>query len=194
MNYKKHKLFSLLVLFSTSFFFSQTKEEIDKIMRSQDPKEISAFIKKYPNNPNANFLNNRMKNLGAVQSPKAKPVIQPLNTEKLSKEVEKKVEKGKADANTERTVNLLNNLFSTDRNKSEVFVMIKNKSNCNLIVKVEGKTFFNLDVPKKGDNYLLLPKGTYKITTKICDASYQSTKNIAEDTQIVLGISEKGKK
>ena len=194
MNYKKHKLFSLLVLFSTSFFFSQTKEEIDKIMRNQDPKEISAFIKKYPNNPNANFLTNRMKNLGAVQSPKAKPVIQPLNTEKLSKEVEKKVEKGKADANTERTVNLLNNLFSTDRNKSEVFVMIKNKSNCNLIVKVEGKTFFNLDVPKKGDNYLLLPKGTYKITTKICDASYQSTKNIAEDTQIVLGISEKGKK
>ena len=194
MNYKKHKLFSLLVLFSTSFFFSQTKEEIDKIMRSQDPKEISAFIKKYPNNPNANFLTNRMKNLGAVQSPKAKPVIQPLNTEKLSKEVEKKVEKGKADANTERTVDLLNNLFSTDRNKSEVFVMIKNNSNCNLIVKVEGKTFFNLDVPKKGDNYLLLPKGTYKITTKICDASYQSTKNIAEDTQIVLGISKKGKK
>ena len=190
MNYKKHKLFSLLVLFSTSFFFSQTKEEIDKIMRNQDPREISAFIKKYPNNPNANFLTNRMKNLGAVQSPKAKPVIQPLNTEKLSKEVERKVEKGTADANAERTVNLLNNLFSTDRNKSEVFVMIKNNSNCNLIVKVEGKTFFNLDVPKKGDNYLLLPKGTYKITTKICDASYQSTKNIAEDTQIVLGIKK----
>ena len=163
-------------------------------MRSQDPKEISAFIKKYPNNPNANFLTNRMKNLGAVQSPKAKPVIQPLNTEKLSKEVEKKVEKGKADANTERTVNLLNNLFSTDRNKSEVFVMVKNNSDCNLIIKVDGKKFFNLDVPKRGDNYLLVPKGIYKITTRICDANYQSTKNLTEDTQIVLGISEKGKK
>lgn len=194
MNYKKHKLFSLLVLFSMGFFFSQTKEEIDKIMRSQDPKEISAFIKKYPNNPNANFLNNRMKNLGAVQSPKAKPVIQPLNTDKLNKEVERKVEKGKADANTDKTVNLLNNLFSTDRNKSEVFVMIKNNSDCNLIIKVDGKKFFNLDVPKRGDNYLLVPKGTYKITTRICDAYYQSTKNLTEDTQIVLGISEKGKK
>lgn len=194
MNYKKHKLFSLLVLFSMGFFFSQTKEEIDKIMRSQDPKEISAFIKKYPNNPNANFLNNRMKNLGAVQSPKAKPVIQPLNTDRLNKEVERKVEKGKADANTDKTVNLLNNLFSTDRNKSEVFVMIKNNSDCNLIIKVDGKKFFNLDVPKRGDNYLLVPKGTYKITTRICDAYYQSTKNLTEDTQIVLGISEKGKK
>jgi hypothetical protein len=51
------------------------------------------------------------------------------------------VEKGKADANTEKTVNLLNNLFSTDRNKSEVFVMIKNNSNCNLIVKVEVRRF-----------------------------------------------------
>jgi hypothetical protein len=76
------------------------------------------------------------------------------------------VEKGKADANTERTVNLLNNLFSTDRNKSEVFVMIKNNSNCNLIVKVDGKTFFNLDVPKKGDNYYFYQKEHIKLLPK----------------------------
>ncbi len=149
MNYKKHQFFSLLFLLSVSFVFSQTKEETDKIMRSQDPKEISAFVKKYPSNPNANFLNNRLKNLSANQSSKAKPVIQPLNTNKLSKEVEKKVEKGKADANTEKTVNLLNNLFSTDRNKKEVFVMIKNNSNCNLIVKIDGKKFYNLDSRKR---------------------------------------------
>lgn len=194
MNYKKHKFFSLLILFSVGFVFSQTKEETDKIMRSQDPKEISAFVKKYPSNPNTNFLNNRLKNLSATQASKAKPVIQPLNTNKLSKEVEKKLEKGKADANTDKTVNLLNNLFSTDRNKKEVFVMIKNNSSCNLIVKIDGKKFYNLDVPKKGDNYVLVPKGTYKITTQICEASYQSTKNLNEDTQIVLGITEKGKK
>jgi hypothetical protein len=60
------------------------------------------------------------------------------------------VEKGKADANTERTVNLLNNLFSTDRNKSEVFVMIKNNSDCNLIIKVDGKNSLILMFPRKG--------------------------------------------
>lgn len=194
MNYKKYFLANILLLLSTSSAFSQTKEEIDKIMRSQDPKELSSFIKKYPSNPNANFLSNRLKNLTASQASIARPAIQPLNSKKLSKETERKTESGKADANTEKTVNLLNNLFSTDRNKSEVFVMIKNNSNCNLIVKVDGKKFFNLDIPKKGDNYLLVPKGTYKITTKICDASYQSTKNLTEDTQIVLGINEKGKK
>lgn len=194
MNYKKYFLANILLLLSTSSVFSQTKEEIDKIMRSQDPKELSSFIKKYPSNPNANFLSNRLKNLTATQASIARPAIQPLNSKKLSKETERKTESGKADANTEKTVNLLNNLFSTDRNKSEVFVMIKNNSNCNLIVKVDGKKFFNLDIPKKGDNYLLVPKGTYKITTKICDASYQSTKNLTEDTQIVLGINEKGKK
>lgn len=194
MNYKKYFLANILLLLSTSSVFSQTKEEIDKIMRSQDPKELSSFIKKYPSNPNANFLSNRLKNLTASQASIARPAIQPLNSKKLSKETERKTESGKADANTEKTVNLLNNLFSTDRNKSEVFVMIKNNSNCNLIVKVDGKKFFNLDIPKKGDNYLLVPKGTYKITTKICDASYQSTKNLTEDTQIVLGINEKGKK
>ena len=191
----KNKLLLLILLVFSTFLFSQTSQELDKAMLSKDPNVIAEFIKKYPNNPNANFLTNRMKNLGAVQSPKAKPVIQPLNTEKLSKEVERKVEKGTADANTDKTVNLLNNLFSTDRNKSEVFVMVKNNSDCNLIIKVDGKKFFNLDVPKRGDNYLLVPKGTYKITTRICDANYyQSTKNLTEDTQIVLGISEKGKK
>lgn len=167
-------------------------------MRSQDSKEIEVFIKKYPGNSNVSFLSNRLKNLSskqlATKQVASRPVIQPLNASKLSKETERKVDAGRADANTDKTVNLLNNLFSTDRNKSEVFVMIKNNSNCNLIVRVDGKKFFNLDVPKKGDNYLLVPKGTYKITTTICDASYQSTKNLTEDTQIVLGVNEKGKK
>jgi hypothetical protein len=191
MNCKNYKIFSLLFLISASSVFAQTKEETDKIMRSQDPKEISAFVKKYPNNPNANFLSNRLKNLAPAQSPKAKPVIQPLNTEKLSKEVEKKVEKGKADANTERTVNLLNNLFSTDRNKSEVFVMIKNNSNCNLIVKVDGKTFFNLDVPKKGDNYLFYQKEHIKLLPKFVMPTINLQKILTEDTQIVLGIKKR---
>lgn len=194
MKYIKYNFFSLLFLFSVGSVFSQTKEEVDKIMRSQDAREIGIFIKKYPNNPNANFLSNRLKNMSVKQSSVARPAILPLNAKKLSNEANRKVESGRADANTEKTVNLLNNLFSTDRNKSEVFVMIKNNSNCNLIVKIDGKKFFNLDVPKKGDNYLLVPKGTYKITTKICDASYQSTKNLGEDTQIVLGVNEKGKK
>lgn len=95
MNCKNYKIFSLLFLISASSVFAQTKEETDKIMRSQDPKEISAFVKKYPNNPNANFLSNRLKNLAPAQSTKAKPVIQPLNSEKLSKEVEKKWKKAK---------------------------------------------------------------------------------------------------
>ncbi|MEN9487471.1 MAG: hypothetical protein RIR56_1159, partial [Bacteroidota bacterium] len=46
MNCKNYKIFSLLFLISASSVFAQTKEETDKIMRSQDPKEISAFVKK----------------------------------------------------------------------------------------------------------------------------------------------------
>jgi hypothetical protein len=81
----------------------------------------------------------------------------------------------------------LNHLFDNDPNKKEAYVLIRNKSNCNLVVKLEGyKKYYNLDVPKMGENYILVPKGNYKITTMICSAQYSSVKNITEDMQIDL--------
>ena len=65
-------------------------------------------------------------------------------------------------------------------------MQIVNKSKCNLIVKISGKRFYNLNVPANNENFILIDKGSYTVTTSVCDAKYSSNKNIGKDIVITL--------
>lgn len=190
----KNKLLLLILLVFSTFLFSQTSQELDKAMLSKDPSVIAEFIKKYPNNKNTAFLQRKLNSMAGSGNAAAKPSIQPLNTEKLEKQVEKSEAKGEPDAKAKRTAEVLTHLFNNDPNKKDAYVLIRNKSECNLIVKFEGKKFYNLDVPKMGENYILVQKGTYRITTMICNAQYASVKNITQDLEINLNAAKKVRK
>ena len=190
----KNKLLLLILLVFSTFLFSQTSQELDKAMLSKDPNVIAEFIKKYPNNKNTPFLQRKLNSMTGSGNAVAKPSIQPLNTEKLEKQVEKSEAKGEPDAKAKRTAEVLTHLFNNDPNKKDAYVLIRNKSECNLIVKFEGKKFYNLDVPKMGENYILVQKGTYRITTMICNAQYASVKNITQDLEINLNAAKKVRK
>lgn len=190
----KNKLLLLILLVFSTFLFSQTSQELDKAMLSKDPNVIAEFIKKYPNNKNTPFLQRKLNSMTGSGNAAAKPSIQPLNTEKLEKQVEKSEAKGEPDAKAKRTAEVLTHLFNNDPNKKDAYVLIRNKSECNLIVKFEGKKFYNLDVPKMGENYILVQKGTYRITTMICNAQYASIKNITQDLEINLNAAKKVRK
>lgn len=190
----KNKLLLLILLVFSTFLFSQTSQELDKAMLSKDPNVIAEFIKKYPNNKNTAFLQRKLNSMAGRGNAAAKPSIQPLNTEKLEKQVEKSEAKGEPDAKAKRTAEVLTHLFNNDPNKKDAYVLIRNKSECNLIVKFEGKKFYNLDVPKMGENYILVQKGTYRITTMICNAQYASVKNVTQDIEINLNAAKKVRK
>ena len=190
----KNKLLLLIFLVFSTFSFSQTSQELDKAMLSKDPSVIAEFIKKYPNNKNTAFLQRKLNSMAGRGNAAAKPSIQPLNTEKLEKQVEKSEAKGEPDAKAKRTAEVLTHLFNNDPNKKDAYVLIRNKSECNLIVKFEGKKFYNLDVPKMGENYILVQKGTYRITTMICNAQYASVKNVTQDIEINLNAAKKVRK
>ena len=190
----KNKLLLLILLVFSTFLFSQTSQELDKAMLSKDPSVIAEFIKKYPNNKNTAFLQRKLNSMAGSGNAAAKPSIQPLNAEKLEKQVEKSEAKGEPDAKAKRTAEVLTHLFNNDPNKKDAYVLIRNKSECNLIVKFEGKKFYNLDVPKMGENYILVQKGTYRITTMICNAQYASVKNITQDLEINLNAAKKVRK
>ncbi len=87
---------------------------------------------------------------------------------------------------SKKTAAMLTHLFSTDPNNSEAYINIKNKSKCNLIVKFSGKKYYNLDVPANGQNFILIDKGDYVLTTMVCDAKYSSIKKISRDIEITL--------
>ena len=190
----KNKLLLLILLVFSTFSFSQTSQELDKAMLSKDPSVIAEFIKKYPNNKNTAFLQRKLNSMAGSGNAAAKPSIQPLNTEKLEKQVEKSEAKGEPDAKAKRTAEVLTHLFNHAPNKKDAYVLIRNKSECNLIVKFEGKKFYNLDVPKMGENYILVQKGTYRITTMICNAQYASVKNVTQDIEINLNAAKKVRK
>ncbi|UWX60275.1 hypothetical protein N0B40_17985 [Chryseobacterium oranimense] len=89
-----------------------------------------------------------------------------------------------------KTAAMLTHLFNNDMNKNEAYVNIKNRSSCNLVVKISGKKYYNLTVPAKGQNFILIDKGEYVLTTMVCDAKYSSIKKVTQDIEIALNVAD----
>ncbi|WP_449400585.1 DUF6759 domain-containing protein [Chryseobacterium wanjuense] len=89
-----------------------------------------------------------------------------------------------------KTAAMLTHMFNNDPMDKEAYINIKNRSKCNLIVKISGKKYYNLDVPANGQNFLLVDKGEYILTTMVCDAKYSSLKRINKDIEIELNLRD----
>lgn len=156
----------------------------------------------------------------ADNSPEAKPTIKPLSKDKIEKIVNNsELNKGKilasntnnaaapersvtyasvgstskkseASEKNKKTAAMLTHIFNDDPSDKEAYINIKNRSNCRLIVKISGKKYYNLDVPAKGQNFILIDKGEYVLTTMVCDAKYSSLKKINKDIEIQLDVAD----
>lgn len=88
-----------------------------------------------------------------------------------------------------KTVKILNSLFDNDPSSKEVIVMVENKSDCNIIVRMEGagNKNYKLPVPSKKENSMVIEKGSYLFTSLVCGAQYASQKNIQKALMVSLG-------
>lgn len=166
------------------------------------------------------FKRKLMQIIMANNSPEAKPTIKTLSEDKVKQMIldnnslnnSKTLAANTGTAAPERTVNyaavgnsnkkagpseqnkrtaaMLTHLFNNDPMDKEAYINIRNRSKCNLIVKINGKKYYNLDVPANGQNFLLVEKGEYILTTMVCDAKYSSLKKITKDIEIELNLSE----
>ncbi|QIG90501.1 hypothetical protein G6R40_12930 [Chryseobacterium sp. POL2] len=158
---------------------------------SKDPAVVQAFIAANPKHPKVPELKKKLSTMsytvttsGSGNDAEAKPKVSKLTASK----VEKNINKSKTSENAEKTAAILTNLFNDNRNSKEAVLQIVNRSACELVIKVSGKKkFYNLSVPSKNQNYILIEKGTYNLTTSICGASYTSNKSINASTIITLG-------
>ena len=173
------------------------------ILKSQNIGEIEHFLKTaHPEDPRRIVLKPKLaalKNSKWTEGAKtAKPMAaRPLITDipnvviniPASAEAEefKSLMMETSDAHKAKTVKLLNTLFDQDINRKEAIVLIQNNSDCNLILRFQGeKDFYNIAVPTKGENTLVLNKETYQLTSNVCDVKYTSTKNISQNQMITL--------
>ncbi|RQO34200.1 hypothetical protein DBR39_21860 [Chryseobacterium sp. KBW03] len=88
-----------------------------------------------------------------------------------------------------KTVKILNSLFDNDPNAKECIVMIQNKSDCNIIVRMEGvgTTKYRLAVPAQGEGSIVIEKGQYLFSSLVCGAQYASQKTIQRAIMVALG-------
>ncbi|SHL51846.1 DUF6759 domain-containing protein [Chryseobacterium polytrichastri] len=92
-----------------------------------------------------------------------------------------------------KTVQILNSLFDNDPMSKDCIVLIQNKSDCNIIVRMEGVgvTKYRLAVPAHNESSVVVNKGDYLFTSIVCGAQYASQKTIQKPIMVALGSSAK---
>lgn len=92
-----------------------------------------------------------------------------------------------------KTVGILNSLFDNDPNSKECIVLIENKSDCNMIVRIEGagNVNYRLAIPSRAENTILVQKGSYLFSSKVCGAQYASQKTV--EKAIMVSLNSPGK-
>lgn len=87
------------------------------------------------------------------------------------------------------TVKILNSLFDNDPNSKESIVMIENKSQCNIIMRIEGvgNTKYRLPIPANAQNTIVVAKGDYLFSSLVCGAQYASQKTLQKAIMVSLG-------
>lgn len=89
------------------------------------------------------------------------------------------------------TVKILNSLFDNDPNSKDCIVMIENKSDCNMIMRIEGigNVKYRLAIPASAQNTIVIPKGDYLFSSIVCGAQYASQKTLQKAIMVALGDS-----
>ncbi|MDQ1160512.1 hypothetical protein QE422_000880 [Chryseobacterium sp. SORGH_AS 447] len=182
-----------------------------------EARVVAGFLKQNPGHAKTDYFKKKLiQMIMANNSPEAKPTIKAVSEDKIRQMVldNNKLNNAKtiaaastgsaktenalggskkssgASEQNKRTAAMLTHLFNNDPTDKEAYINIKNRSKCRLIVKINGKKYYNLDVPANGQNFLLVEKGEYVLTTMVCDAKYSSLKKINKDIEIELNLSE----
>lgn len=193
----------LIALLFCCWLNAQKRENFKDIMTTNDIAKIERFLATiHPDDSRKQILRSKviaLKNKRWTEGAKnAKPMeIRPIVTEvptsvmrkPNSEEAEefRKLIAESSDAHQQRTVKLLNTLFDQDITRKEAIILVQNNSDCNMIVRINnGKEFYNLAVPFKGENSIVVNKGKYTFDSNICGIKYNSVKEVAKNMIVVL--------
>lgn len=91
-----------------------------------------------------------------------------------------------------KTTKILNSLFDNDPTSKESIVMIENKSDCNIIMRIEGvgNSKYRLAVPAGEQSSIVIEKGDYLFSALVCGAQYSSQKTVEKAVMVSLGNPE----
>lgn len=172
------------------------------ILESTDIKEIENYLATtHPDDPKRSVLKPKLialKNAEWTKGKKdakpmeARPIISEIPSGAIRKPNSEEAEEFKrliastSQEHKDKTVKLLNAMFDEDINSKEIILLFKNQSDCNLVLKIQGKDFYNMAVPAKGENFIVIKKGAYTLTGNVCDVVYSSKKDLSKSLFLTI--------
>ncbi len=92
----------------------------------------------------------------------------------------------------QKTAKILTSLFDNDPMSKESIVMVRNDSDCDIIMRMEGvaNNNYRLAIPSKKENSVVIAKGDYLFTSLVCGAQYASQKTIQKALMVSLSNPE----
>lgn len=165
---------------------------------SKNINEIKKYIAKHPKDKNIVFLKQKLQALINAQNSDKNvkqtppPFIVKTISQQEAEEFLKLMQLQKESLST-KAVNTLNQLFNSDISNKEAILLIKNNSNCNMIMRIQGEKYYNLAIPSNGENSIVLPQGTYKLSANLCDVYYTSQKTISKNMEVAIKFNTAAK-
>lgn len=199
---KKNVLTILFFVFLIPCFIQAQKRNKD-ILKSTNIKEIEDYLNNtYPDDPKKSVLKPKLIALKNTEWTKGARTAKPMEARPVITDVPKSIMKDPnsdqaqefkklisetSPEHKEKTVKLLNAMFNEDINSNETILLFKNNSDCNIVLRIDGKDYYNLAVPAHGENFIVINKGLYTLSSNICDMKYFSQKDIKKSIIVTIG-------
>lgn len=199
---KKYSLSTIFFISLISCATSSPQSNQKNILESKNINEIEKFLKTaHADDPRRTVLKPKLialknaewtKGKTSAKKMEARPAISEIPNNIIGKPNSSEAEEFKrliastSQQHKDKTVKLLNTMFNEDISSKEVILLFKNNSDCNLVLRIQGKNFYNMAIPAKGENFIVINKGKYTLTSNICDVVYSSEKDISKSILLTI--------
>ncbi|AZA52327.1 DUF6759 domain-containing protein [Chryseobacterium sp. G0201] len=187
----------LFVMISNSVYAQKRSKNI---LKSTNIAEIEAYLKNcHPEDPKKLVLKPKLIALKNEEWTKGKKGAKPMEARPVITDISNSTMRNLKDAeefkrlitensgeHKDKTIKLLNAMFNEDITSKEVILLCKNRSDCNLILRIQGKKYYNLAIPAHSENFIVIEKGNYTLNSNVCDVQYSSQKEIKKGVYITL--------
>lgn len=178
---------------------STNTAEIENFLREAHPDDVRRNVlkrklvtlknEKWMNRGKTNFTNTQSKDAYSKKAISQTVISKPASyAPKVTSEEEEfqRLFTETPQSHKDKTVKLLNQIFDNDITNEQAILLIKNTGDCNMIVRIQGKEFYNLAVPAHGENFMTVKKGNYRLSGNMCEAKYNTSKSIGKNMLVTL--------
>ncbi|MGU3375474.1 DUF6759 domain-containing protein [Chryseobacterium sp. M5A1_1a] len=198
----KKKIFTILFFTFLTPAFTYAQKSSKDILKSTNIKEIEEYLKNaHPDDPKKSVLKPKLIALKNSEWTKGALTAKPMEARPILADIPKNAMKNPNSTEAEefkrliaetsidhkeKTEKLLNAMLNEDITKKEAVLLFKNNSDCNIVLRIEGKDYYNLAVPARGENFIVINKGSYTLNSNVCDMKYFSQKDIKKSIFVTI--------